>query len=138
MLVLINGKRRHSSSLVYIFGTRGRGNVGTDLNTIPVSAIERIEILRDGAAAHGGCLSMSLASELTSRVDEAARRAQPGALTTSDFRHPEGAVMPPRAGDPSSASHGHIDAVHNPHETHTSRAEPAAVPRRARVAGFPP
>ncbi|HYJ79497.1 MAG TPA: TonB-dependent receptor, partial [Longimicrobiaceae bacterium] len=35
-------------------GTRGRGNVGTDLNTIPVSAIERIEILRDGAAAQYG------------------------------------------------------------------------------------
>ncbi|HEY0144146.1 MAG TPA: TonB-dependent receptor [Thermoanaerobaculia bacterium] len=54
VLVLINGKRRHSSSLVYIFGTRGRGAVGTDLNTIPVSAIERIEILRDGASAQYG------------------------------------------------------------------------------------
>src|SRR5215213_1311839 len=54
VLVLINGKRRHSSSLVYIFGTRGRGNVGTDLNTIPVSAIDRIEILRDGASAQYG------------------------------------------------------------------------------------
>lgn len=54
VLVLINGKRRHSSSLVYLFGTRGRGNVGTDLNTIPVSAIERIEILRDGASAQYG------------------------------------------------------------------------------------
>ncbi|CAM2070612.1 TonB-dependent receptor [Sulfidibacter corallicola] len=54
VLVLINGKRRHTSSLVYLFGTRARGNVGTDLNTIPVSAIERIEILRDGAAAQYG------------------------------------------------------------------------------------
>ena len=54
VLVLINGKRRHTSSLVYIFGTRGRGNVGTDLNSIPVSAIERIEILRDGASAQYG------------------------------------------------------------------------------------
>lgn len=54
VLVLINGKRRHSSSLVYIFGTRARGNVGTDLNTIPVSAIDRIEILRDGASAQYG------------------------------------------------------------------------------------
>ena len=54
VLVLINGKRRHSSSLVNIFGSRARGNVGTDLNTIPVSAIERIEILRDGAAAQYG------------------------------------------------------------------------------------
>lgn len=53
-LVLINGKRRHSSSLVNIFGTRGRGNTGTDLNAIPTSAIKRIEILRDGAAAQYG------------------------------------------------------------------------------------
>lgn len=54
VLVLINGKRRHNSSLIYLFGTRGRGNVGTDLNTIPVSAIKRIEILRDGASAQYG------------------------------------------------------------------------------------
>jgi iron complex outermembrane receptor protein len=53
-LVLVNGRRRHPSSLVYLFGSRGRGNVPTDLNTIPVAAIERIEILRDGAAAQYG------------------------------------------------------------------------------------
>ena len=50
-LVLINGKRRHQSSLVNVFGTRGRGNSGTDLNAIPASAIKRIEVLRDGASA---------------------------------------------------------------------------------------
>lgn len=53
-LVLINGKRYHQSSLINIFGTRGRGNTGTDLNTIPAAAIERIEILRDGASAQYG------------------------------------------------------------------------------------
>ncbi len=53
-LVLINGKRRHQSSLLTIIGTRGRGNTGTDLNAIPASSIERIEILRDGAAAQYG------------------------------------------------------------------------------------
>lgn len=53
-LVLINGKRRHQSSLVNLFGTRGRGNTGTDLNAIPASAIKRIEILRDGASAQYG------------------------------------------------------------------------------------
>jgi len=53
-LVLINGKRRHQSSLVNIFGTRGRGNSGTDLNAIPVDAIKRIEVLRDGASAQYG------------------------------------------------------------------------------------
>jgi iron complex outermembrane receptor protein len=53
-LVLINGKRRHQSSLVNIFGTRGRGNSGTDLNAIPTAAIKRIEVLRDGASAQYG------------------------------------------------------------------------------------
>ena len=54
VLVLINGKRRHTSSLINVFGSRARGTVGTDLNTIPVIAIKRIEILRDGAAAQYG------------------------------------------------------------------------------------
>lgn len=54
VLVLINGKRRHQSSLVNVNGTVNRGTVGTDLNAIPANAIERIEILRDGAAAQYG------------------------------------------------------------------------------------
>jgi iron complex outermembrane recepter protein len=53
-LVLVNGKRWHQSSLVNLYGTRGRGNTGTDLNSIPAAAIDRIEILRDGAAAQYG------------------------------------------------------------------------------------
>lgn len=53
-LVLINGKRLHQTSLINLYGTRGRGNTGTDLNTIPSSAIERIEVLRDGASAQYG------------------------------------------------------------------------------------
>ena len=53
-LVLINGKRLHSTALVNINGTVGRGSVGTDLNTIPAAAIDRIEVLRDGAAAQYG------------------------------------------------------------------------------------
>jgi iron complex outermembrane receptor protein len=53
-LVLINGKRRHPSALVHVNGTFGRGTVGVDLNSIPASAIERIEILRDGASAQYG------------------------------------------------------------------------------------
>ncbi|PCJ98399.1 MAG: TonB-dependent receptor [Flavobacteriaceae bacterium] len=54
VLVLINGKRRHTSSLVNVNGTFGRGSVGTDLNAIPAVAIQRIEVLRDGAAAQYG------------------------------------------------------------------------------------
>ena len=54
VLVLINGKRRHTSALVNVNGTVGRGSVGTDMNTIPTASIERIEILRDGASAQYG------------------------------------------------------------------------------------
>src|SRR6266581_4885807 len=54
VLVLVNGKRRHTSALVNVNGTIGRGSTGVDLNAIPASAIERIEILRDGAAAQYG------------------------------------------------------------------------------------
>ncbi len=54
VLVLINGKRRHKTSLVNVNGTVGTGTVGTDLNAIPTAAIEKIEVLRDGAAAQYG------------------------------------------------------------------------------------
>ncbi|HHB77972.1 MAG TPA: TonB-dependent receptor [Saprospiraceae bacterium] len=54
VLVLINGKRRHTSSLVNVNGTFGAGSVGTDMNAIPTASIERIEVLRDGAAAQYG------------------------------------------------------------------------------------
>ena len=54
VLVLINGKRRHQSALVHLNGSIGRGSTGVDLNAIPVSAIDHIEVLRDGAAAQYG------------------------------------------------------------------------------------
>ena len=54
ILVLINGKRRHNSALLHVDGTVGRGTAGVDFNTIPVAAIERIEILRDGGTAQYG------------------------------------------------------------------------------------
>lgn len=54
VLVLINGKRRHQQSLLNVQQTIARGSAGTDINAIPLSAIERIEVLRDGAAAQYG------------------------------------------------------------------------------------
>lgn len=53
-LVLINGKRRHSGALLNLGGTVGRGSSAVDLNMIPASAIKRVEVLRDGAAAQYG------------------------------------------------------------------------------------
>ena len=53
-LVLVNGKRRHVSGLVNLNGFVGRGSQAVDLNAIPAAMIDRIEILRDGAAAQYG------------------------------------------------------------------------------------
>jgi len=53
-LVLVNGKRRHQTAFVAVYGTRGRGASGTDLNAIPEASIDRVEILRDGASAQYG------------------------------------------------------------------------------------
>ena len=58
-LVLINGKRRHQTAFVTLFGTRGRGNSGADLNAFPEAAVDRIEILRDGASAQYGSDAMA-------------------------------------------------------------------------------
>lgn len=53
-LVLVNGKRKNASALVYSYVTPGRGEVGVDMKAIPSAALERVEILRDGAAAQYG------------------------------------------------------------------------------------
>lgn len=59
VLVLVNGKRRHQQALVNVQQSIGRGSAGTDINAIPISAIERIEVLRDGAAAQYGSDAIS-------------------------------------------------------------------------------
>lgn len=54
ILVLINGKRRHQSSIVNLNGTQGKGNANIDLNAIPIAAIERIEYLKEGSSGQYG------------------------------------------------------------------------------------
>ncbi len=54
LLVLINGKRKNLSSLLYVQFAPGRGETGADLSGIPTQAIKRVEILRDGASAQYG------------------------------------------------------------------------------------
>ena len=77
VLVLINGKRRHTSALINVNGTVGRGQGMVDLNAIPSSAIDRIEILRDGAAAQYG--SDAIAGVINIILKESA----PDALTAT-------------------------------------------------------
>jgi iron complex outermembrane receptor protein len=54
VLILVNGKRRHTSALLNVNGSIGRGSSAADLNAIPVAAIARVEVLRDGASAQYG------------------------------------------------------------------------------------
>lgn len=69
-LVLVNGVRRHTSALLNVNGTVGRGSAAVDLNAIPSTAIDRIEVLRDGASAQYG--SDAIAGVINLRLREAA------------------------------------------------------------------
>lgn len=53
-LILINGKRKNMSSLLYVQTSPGRGETGADISAIPTDMIKRVEILRDGASAQYG------------------------------------------------------------------------------------
>ena len=68
-LVLVNSKRRHSSSLVNLNGTIGRGSSAVDLNTIPTAIVKNIEVLRDGAAAQYGSDAISGVVNVRLRTD---------------------------------------------------------------------
>ncbi|MFV0623320.1 TonB-dependent receptor plug domain-containing protein [Sphingomonas sp. ac-8] len=80
-LVLVNGVRGHTSALLNTNGTVGRGSAAVDLNTIPVTALDRIEVLRDGASAQYG--SDAIAGVVNLRLREA--REGGGASVTYGF-----------------------------------------------------
>jgi iron complex outermembrane receptor protein len=80
-LVLVNGKRRHTSALVNVNGTIGRGAAAVDLNAIPASMIERIEILRDGAAAQYG------SDAIAGVINVVLKRNAPGEITSTIGQH---------------------------------------------------
>jgi iron complex outermembrane receptor protein len=84
-LVLINGKRRHQSSLLNLNGSVGRGSTGADLNAIPAAAIQRVEVLRDGAAAQYGSDAIAGVINIILKDD-----AQGGSLMGSLGTHKEG------------------------------------------------
>lgn len=68
-LVLLNGTRRHASALVNVNGSVGRGSAAVDLNAIPTGALDRVEVLRDGASAQYG--SDAIAGVVNLRLKEA-------------------------------------------------------------------
>ncbi|NIB43980.1 TonB-dependent receptor [Pseudomaricurvus alkylphenolicus] len=84
-LVLINGKRRHQASLIHINTSVGRGTAGVDMNAIPASAIKRIEVLRDGAAAQYGSDAIAGVINIVLKDDNEA-----GHISTSYGEYSEG------------------------------------------------
>ncbi|WP_417236289.1 TonB-dependent receptor [Bizionia paragorgiae] len=85
-LVLVNGKRKNQSALVYINDTPGKGEVGVDLKSIPAAAIERIEVLRDGASAQYGSDAIAgvINMVLKKNVEYTTVNAKAGVTTEGD------------------------------------------------------
>jgi iron complex outermembrane receptor protein len=81
-LVLVNSKRRHQSALVNVNGSVGRGSAAVDLNAIPLSAIESVEVLRDGASAQYG--SDAIAGVINLRLRDA-REGGNATLTYGEY-----------------------------------------------------
>ncbi|KLE34151.1 TonB-dependent receptor plug domain-containing protein [Aurantiacibacter luteus] len=73
VLVLVNGKRRHMSSLLNLNGSIGRGSAAVDMNTIPPLAIDRIEVLRDGASSQYGSDAIAGVINIRLRSSEGGR-----------------------------------------------------------------
>jgi iron complex outermembrane recepter protein len=86
VLVMVNGKRRHPSALVNVNSSIGRGSSGADLNAIPATAIDSVEILRDGAAAQYGSDAIAGVLNLVLKSDAQPLRldVKGGSTTHSD------------------------------------------------------
>lgn len=84
VLILVNGHRRHASSVLNFNNGVGRGTVPVDINTIPVAAIARIEVLRDGAAAQYGSDAIAGVINIVLRSDADGGEATLTAGVTED------------------------------------------------------
>ncbi len=86
MLVLVNGKRKNLTAIAHINETYGKGEVGTDLNSIPVAAIDHIEILKEGASSIYGSDAMAgvINVVLKKITNEAVVRVNSGITTKGD------------------------------------------------------
>ena len=87
-LVLINGKRRHTSALLNINGSVGRGTSAVDVNLIPTIALSRVEVLRDGAAAQYG--SDAIAGVINFQLRSARSGGKATATYGQYFTHVDG------------------------------------------------
>lgn len=124
VLVLVNGKRRHTAALVNVNGNVGRGQSAVDLNAIPASMIDHIEILRDGAAAQygsdaiAGVINIVLKSVAPSEVN-----LQSGVTAVGDGRVLQGSANAGIANSIGSFFHAGLE-VRDRERTDRSLADP--------------
>jgi iron complex outermembrane recepter protein len=109
VLVLINGKRRHTSAHIVTSAVIGRGTTGVDLNAIPASAIEKIEVLRDGAAAQYGSDAIAGVINIVLKSgQQPLTLSAKGGMTTGSYTDITGAERDHSDGEltEATASHG--------------------------------
>jgi len=123
VLVLVNGKRRHTTANIALDGGLNEGSTGVDIDMIPVALIDHIEILRDGASAQYG--SDAIAGVINIILKSASHG---GSLQTTSgqtydgdgFRNGESANLGLNLGD-----HGFLDlAAEYDRQNHTVRTAP--------------
>ncbi len=124
VLVLVDGKRWHPGAIIVTNGVLGRGSQAVDLNTIPVSAIDHIEVLRDGASAQYGSDAIAGVINIVLRKGAAGGDVQVtgGQYSAGDGRLWQGSA---NFGLPLSGERGWLRfALQNGHQDITNRAQP--------------
>ncbi len=101
-LVLLNGQRQHTSALVNVNGSIGRGAAPVDLNTIPTVALERVEVLRDGASAQYG------SDAIAGVINLILRKARSGGEVTAQYGGYDTDVVTARNPNGRHASDGNV------------------------------
>jgi len=124
VLVLVNGKRWHPGAILLNNGVIGRGSQPVDLNTIPLSAIDHIEVLRDGASAQYG--SDAIAGVINVILKKGAKggdvEASGGQYSAGDGRQWLGSA---NFGVPINGDKGWLRlTLESGNEDHTNRAGP--------------
>lgn len=142
-LVLVNGKRWHTSALLNLQGALGRGSAPADLNSIPISAIDHIEVLRDGASAQygsdaiAGVINIVLKGAAGAGTNEASITA--GRYSAGDGKQWQGeaSLGIPLGGDKGwarlSVVQGHADATNRGGRDYRDPASPVYGQRTQRI-----
>ncbi len=124
VLVLVNGKRWHPGAILLTNGVLGRGSQAVDLNTIPMAAIDHIEVLRDGASAQYGSDAIAgvINIVLKGGAEGGAVELSGGQYSAGDGRQWQGSAS---FGLPLNNDQGWLRfTLQNGHQDYSNRAAP--------------